>query len=226
MSDAYDDVFKRIQESGTDKMDLAIKILSWLFYAKEPLTMRELQEALVIEEDDDELQRDYMLESEVITDCCKSLVIYDTSSGFIRFAHYTVQEFISTVKSRLCPVEYLAKTCLDYLSMRVFNKPCHNYNALCHRIEEYAFSRHAGKHWGFYVAGDPERFHDIQLAVFRLLLFQNRRCSLLQLLMGFDSVPRDETFLHLIARVGLATICRLILDVDKVENAKYVAERE
>ena len=48
MSAAYEDVLRRIEQSGNDDMDLAIKILSWLYYTKEPLSMRALLEALAI----------------------------------------------------------------------------------------------------------------------------------------------------------------------------------
>jgi hypothetical protein len=87
MPAAYEDVLKRIEQSGSDDMNLAIKILSWLFYTKKPLSMDALRQALVVNEND-ELRRDYMLDPEDIIDCCKSLVVHETSSGFVRFTHY------------------------------------------------------------------------------------------------------------------------------------------
>jgi hypothetical protein len=223
MSAAYEDILKRIEQSGSGDMNLAIKILSWLFYTKEPLSMDALREALVVDEND-ELQRDYILDPEDIIDCCKSLVVHETSSGFVRFTHYTVQEYIGTIESRLCSMNYLAKTCLNYLAMSAFDKPCNDHQTFHDRIKQFSFSRHAGKYWNFYTSGDPEKCHDIQLAVFRALRSEDRRDALIELSNNnnwFQWIPSDETFLHMIARAGLATICGLILNDGMIESVEY-----
>lgn len=222
MSAAYEDVLRRIEQSGSDDMTLVIIILSWLFYTKEPLSMEALREALVMEEEDHDLQRNYMLEPEEIVDCCKSLIIHETSSGFVRFTHFTVQDFIGTIKSRLCPMSYLAKICLNYLAMSVFDEPCNNWTLL-DRTKQYAFSSHAGKYWDFYTSGDPEKSHDIQLSVFKALKSEHRRDALIQLSTSVGWASRHETMLHMIARAGLVSICGLILDDGTVEKVKYFA---
>jgi len=72
-----------------------LKILSWLFRAQRVLRMDELLEALVVEEGDQGLEQDYMLDAAAVIECCKSLVLYEESSGLVRFAHETVQTFIA-----------------------------------------------------------------------------------------------------------------------------------
>jgi hypothetical protein len=222
ISTAYEDVLRRIEQSGDD-MNIAIKILSWLFYTKEPLSMDALREALVIEDSDHELQHDYMLEPEDIIDCCKSLIIHETSSGLVRFTHYTVQEFIGTIESHLYSMNHLAKICLNYLTMSAFDEPCDQLS-FNNRIKKYAFSSHAGRYWNFYTSGDPEKCHDIQLAVFRVLRSEHRRLALRQLSENnfWPFTCKGETFLHMIARAGLVTICGLILNDEVVENARFL----
>ena len=103
MSSAYKDVMQRIEQSKPGDKVLAIKILSWLFYAFRPLLMDELLEALVVEDGDQDLQRDDMLQPTDVIECCKSLVVHEISTGLVRFPHYTVQEFIEGIKHDLCP---------------------------------------------------------------------------------------------------------------------------
>jgi hypothetical protein len=57
--------------------------------------MEELLEALAVEDGDRSLDRDIMMEPSVVVECCKSLVIYDEETGLVRFAHETVQDFVS-----------------------------------------------------------------------------------------------------------------------------------
>lgn len=220
MSTAYEDVINRIEQSGD--IEPAIKILSWLFYAQEPLRMEALLEALVVEEGDRELQRDYMLKPTDVIDCCKSLVIHEISSGFVRFTHYTVEEFIGTIKPRLLPIIDLAKTCLNYLAISVFDEPYYDLLAFLKRAEQYKFSSYAAKYWGFYTSGEPEKSYDIQRAVVHVLRSELRRSALIQLSRDWFDRSKSETFFHMIVRAGLTTICSLILDATTTENEKSI----
>ena len=108
MFSAYNDVMQRIENSRrrNDK-DLAMRILSWLFRAQRTLRMDELLEALAIgptrmdcdendsDDGDQDLIHENMLQPFQVIECCKSLVLYEESSGLVRFTHYTVQEFIA-----------------------------------------------------------------------------------------------------------------------------------
>jgi hypothetical protein len=58
--------------------------------------MSELQEALAVQPGDLELEKDYCIEPQDIIDCCQSLVIHDEPTGFVHFAHYTVQQFLAS----------------------------------------------------------------------------------------------------------------------------------
>ena len=211
---AYNDVITRIEASGN--VEDAMRVLSWLSRAQEPLTMNALLEALVIEEGDRELQRDYMLEPTDVIECCKSLVVHDTSSDIVRFIHYTVQEFIVTLKNRLLDGTALAKTCLDYLALDVFKAPIKaswNYESYFYdRIQLYKFSLYAARHWGFHAAGDPENSADVQRAIMRAFASQGREeCSGATKSRECRFYSKNQTLLHIIAQTGLVTICRLYL---------------
>lgn len=214
LSAAYNEIITRIEASGN--AGDAMQIMSWLMYAQEPLTMNALLEALVTEEGDIELQRDYMLNPTDVVECCKSLVVHDTSSDIVRFTHYTVQEFIVTLKSHLLDGGTLAKTCLDYLALDVFKAPigaswnCESY--FYDRVQRYKFSLYAARHWGVHAAGDPENSADVQRAIIRVLQSQQKRNAVAQLASrDCRFYSQNQTLLHFVAHYGHATICSLLL---------------
>jgi len=174
--------------------------------------MIELLEALVVEDGDRSLQREEMLTPSEVIACCKSLVIYDDTNGLVRFAHYTVKEFIEVrLQQELPPASDLAKTCLTYLAFDEFETPCTDDKSLQDRIQQFDFSRYAAQFWASHVKGDAERLDDIQRAIFGILACDNKRNSMLQIDTYFWSSVSDQTFLHIVANNGLATICALVL---------------
>ena len=93
--DVYETVTNTIHRSNDDSQELTQKILSWLFYAKRPLKMGELQVAIAIREGDFELDDDDLLPEDEIVEVCRSLVSYDTASGVVAFSHeIRVQDFL------------------------------------------------------------------------------------------------------------------------------------
>jgi ankyrin repeat domain-containing protein 50 len=113
---AYHDVLDRIERSDDGDTELALEVLSWISRAQRTLRMDELLECLVVEDDDVDLERKFMLNPSEVVRSCQSLVIYNESSGLVQFVHYTVQEFVqSTIQSKLPPSIHLAMTCLTYL---------------------------------------------------------------------------------------------------------------
>lgn len=68
-----------------DVKDLAFRILLWVFNAKRPLQMNELRELVCIEIGDKDIK--HHLKEECLVDVCESLVVYDNSTGTVRFTH-------------------------------------------------------------------------------------------------------------------------------------------
>ena len=182
--------------------------------------MEELCEALSVEEDSKELQEDLLPEPDSIVKACESLVEIDLSSQEVRFTHQTVDEFLRDhCTSEVLGVRDLAKTCLIYLTFSEFNWPCQSDEQLAVRIEKHKFGCYAAKFWGDHTRGDPENDDNIQQGVLLLLTLENYKDSMLQMeqspFLGLRR-PRypfitEETLLHIIARKGLATLCKQAL---------------
>ena len=96
-----DQTYERILESIDPKDDLEVfAILYWLTSSKRPLSLRELAEAAIIQPSDQSFDPEARLrDPSEILHICGSLVTYSPSSNavdtdIVRFAHYTVQEFL------------------------------------------------------------------------------------------------------------------------------------
>jgi hypothetical protein len=217
--DAYVEIFKRIDPKAKDWV---YKILSWLFHAKRSLFMDELRHALAVEPFDVQLEEDYLPEPDNIIESCQSLVIHDKETGIVRFAHFTVQEFIqSNCTQHLLPIVEVAKTCLTYLAFDAFNEgPCRYAEDLVLRQSEYKLFRYAAQYWGVHCRGDTENDFDVQQLILKFLVCDNKRNSMLQmenitLNLAYFRRPlfvEGQTFLHIIAANGLARICTLVFD--------------
>ena len=101
-----------------------MKVLSWLFYAQQPLKMDEIREILSIRIDppDSQLHPEYFVSPSQVINSCQGLVELDGDSGILQFTHYTVQEFLMDkyLDKLLGPTD-LAKICLTYLTFDIFD---------------------------------------------------------------------------------------------------------
>jgi hypothetical protein len=218
--DAYVEIFKRIDPKAEDWV---YKIVSWLFHAKRSLFMDELRHALAVEPFDVKLEEDYLPEPDNVIESCQSLVIHDKETGIVRFAHYTVQEFIQcNCTQHLLPIVEVAKTCLTYLGFDAFNEgPCRYVENFALRQSEYKFFRYAAEYWGVHCRGDTENNLDVQQLILKFLVSDNKRNSMIQMEnnvtpncmhFGKHVFVKGQTFLHIIAGNGLARICTLVFD--------------
>lgn len=80
---------ERIEGQVTDQKDLAKQVLSWITYARRPLTTIELQHALAVEAGEAHLDEENLPQIEDMVSVCAGLVTVDDESGIIRLVHYT-----------------------------------------------------------------------------------------------------------------------------------------
>jgi hypothetical protein len=90
---------ERIEGQVKDQKELAKQVLSWIAYAKRPLTTLELQHALAIVVGESELDEDNLPEIEDMVSACAGLVTIDKESDIIRLIHYTTQEYFERTQT-------------------------------------------------------------------------------------------------------------------------------
>jgi hypothetical protein len=225
--DAYQYIMKQITGLPKGPRARAFRTLSWILSAKRPLTMAELKEAVTFEFGSSGQSRNHPREDipdDLIIRNCQGFVICEHASGVVRFNHKTVQEFLESERSgfrdySLSPKQ-LAMTCVTYLELVEFDesspvKYSSLYGArLREQLKMDRFDCYAAQFWGFHVRGEAEKSADIQKATLHLLANEMKRNRMLCIEAPaiHDIFVEGQTLLHVISRLGLATICRVVLE--------------
>ncbi|RYP69569.1 hypothetical protein DL770_008217 [Monosporascus sp. CRB-9-2] len=156
-SDAYDAAYnaamERIEKQLPDKKKRAKQVLSWITFAKRPLTEREFQHALAVETDESELDEENLPQVEDMISLCAGLVTVDEESSIIRLVHYTTQQYFNRTQDRWFRDAQLniTTTCTTYLSFSVFaNGYCHTDEEFEQRLKSNPLYDYAARNWGYH----------------------------------------------------------------------------
>jgi hypothetical protein len=118
----YKKAIERIRQKRHNEVDLAKRVLSWIFYAPRPMGVEEVQHALAVDPNQSYFDRDRLIDQETILSVCAGLITIDRERNIIRLSHQTVQEHLRSIQNDLFPKgqEYITKTCLTYLTFDLF----------------------------------------------------------------------------------------------------------
>jgi ankyrin repeat protein len=232
LDDAYKEAIQRIEGQLSGDYELAKRVLSWITYAKRPLTTIEICCALAVEPDEAELDPENIPNVEDLLSVCAGLVVVDQESAVIRLVHYTTQEYFERIRDTWNPGAqlHIASTCLTYLSFSIFRTgSCSSDEEFEERLRGSQFLDYAGKHWGehaFTVEGEICElacsflsYKDLVSCAAQVLLrpkYRYRKYS--------QNYPKDSTGLHITARFGLAIVLEALL-LNQVGETALVLER-
>ena len=227
----YEDIFRtRVRGNDNEKLaGVGVKVLSWMSYSQERLTLGQLQQAIAVRPGDTSLRPRIYRDEQTILEACAGFLIFefDKTSDF---HHLTAHDYFEERRKDLFPQAEteIALANLTYLSYDEFENPCEGAHAeeeLKKRLEKYPFLTYAARNWGFHVrALDLE---DATNAVFRkkaisILVDQKRLDALTQA----DSVTWDTPYvsgLQMCGRFGLTALIpeltRKGLPIDGVGDA-------
>ena len=148
MDATYERILNTINEKPRPKRELARKTLMWIAYARRPLSIDELAYAISIEIDTKNLED---LESstppeEFILDACANLISVDTTywgARYIRFVHFSVQEFLTSHRSTTFCMGYeahreIAQACI-ILTLNISPKQIDPYQNAFRSLLKYSF---------------------------------------------------------------------------------------
>ncbi|KAJ7266837.1 ankyrin repeat-containing domain protein [Mycena rebaudengoi] len=113
----YNEAMDRIEAQSQDDRNIAKRVLIWIANSKKPLSVAELQEAIAIEPGTKRLDRDSLLDSDIILSVCAGLVVINHADGSVRFIHHTTQDYMDYVQSSKFPLAQteITRGCLTYL---------------------------------------------------------------------------------------------------------------
>ncbi|KAF2626062.1 hypothetical protein BU25DRAFT_306559, partial [Macroventuria anomochaeta] len=154
LNEAYQDVFKRIENQGPERAALAKRVLSWITLARRPMTAPELLCALAVELETQSLDVDNLLDIGQIQSICAGLIDVEEKRLIVGLRHNTAQTYLESIIDKWNPrarVE-IAETCLTYLSFDTFRTGrCLSQEALQRRFRENDFFMYAAEHWSEHV---------------------------------------------------------------------------
>ena len=249
LNGTFQEAIGRIRSQPRQYASLAEQVISWIFYAKRPLKIPEVQEALAVESGDSMLDRSGIHDPELLLGVCCGMVDVGQDQA-VRLTHYSFQEFLSLCWGDEVPhaKKEVTLTCVTYLAFDDFAVPDRRfsiYGASRHlfpdifplhptknefEIAEYltsfSFLDYAASYWMHHIAEGLE--DDLILSVLKLLRkraqFNNAIIVLQDKPEQFEKVfPANETSpLGFAAYYGLChVIATLIEDGDDVHDDDY-----
>ncbi|KAH8748378.1 hypothetical protein BGZ57DRAFT_720244, partial [Hyaloscypha finlandica] len=163
LSATYERILDKVNASNADTQRLVQNVLTWMICSKEPLSTKELLEAVSISEGDTELDSDAMPDEEGILKWCSSLVRKTPNGERLELAHFTVEEFLLEIDAnelnnpyaryKITPEDQdlaLAKLCMTYLLFDDFQDlNCTGIEALedIRNGVEHGFYRYCAVYW-------------------------------------------------------------------------------
>jgi hypothetical protein len=217
----YDVAVSRIHaRHNKDHVKVALKTLTWITFAREPLEVDALRHALVVEEDSTDINESDLPDIQKVILLCVGLVAVDLEGGKIRLVHETTQQYFQKyfrdVQTGDGEAE-IAKTCLRYFSFPAFCHPFWERESIQKHLEKYKLSSYASRYWFVHIRQGrlEEKFCQ---AIIKTFENQGTRDSVYQLLEyciygRYSAFPlRYEVhLLHLASMHGLRILCGEVL---------------
>ncbi|EAU89673.2 ankrin repeat containing protein [Coprinopsis cinerea okayama7 len=123
LDNTYRGIWRQICGQKAEDVADAKRILSWVMYAKEPMTVAMLQHALAVDEEG-RFDPDDVLGEESLIDVCCNLVTADKASKTVQLIHHTAREFLEKLIPQpefgIHPHSLIASSCVGYLSYAGF----------------------------------------------------------------------------------------------------------
>jgi ankyrin repeat protein len=138
---------------------MAQEMIKWVMFANSPLRGPELEQAVQISIEGDDFDDDDIVPIHRLLEfACGFLV--QTLSGYVRFVHFTADEFLAGIVLEWFPAGLTKTTndCLQFLSRKNFERSWSSgdFSSLLSLMARYPLHRHCAQNWSFYLdrAGD------------------------------------------------------------------------
>lgn len=150
LENMYDDVLERIQGQDAELASLAMNVLGWIYHAKRPLQLLELQHALAVEPEDTFLDEDGLPDKDLLISVCGGLLSVQ-ERDIVTFIHYTAQEYFDQRGPSLFEHVRVSvpQICLTYLSFEdLVQGASRTDEAFEARLSSYPLLEYASSYWG------------------------------------------------------------------------------
>ncbi|RHZ73695.1 hypothetical protein CDV55_107262 [Aspergillus turcosus] len=236
LTETYQQAIMRIDQQSEDFQTIAWQALSWIAYSKRAILSEELRHALATHPSMIDFDKDYLLDIGLITSSCAGLIVKDTETDIVRLVHYTTQDFL--LSQRILPnaEQYIANTCITYLSFEPFaGGPCSTESVYRGRLNQYPLYEYSARYWGSHAANPPTQV-TVQVAALEFLRKRGNVLAAHQVLLhkrtqssseflfelrssGTQLRNRSTTSLHIAAHFGLTDLLRILIEGGAEVNA-------
>ncbi|KAF8523103.1 hypothetical protein BU17DRAFT_86216 [Hysterangium stoloniferum] len=169
-----DETYARmLSEISEDDIEFACNILMWLAFAKRPMTVPEIAEAIVVKSGTSTIDVDerFAEPQDILTICGSLIAVIDGRGqykGYVRLSHYSVKEYIVSERAQSgtpsqfplvatqCAIK-MTDLCITYLSYQDFcHLPSHQgrqmlFDAKRDIRAQYPFFRYAADAWNYHL---------------------------------------------------------------------------
>ncbi|KAF5974836.1 nacht ankyrin domain-containing protein [Fusarium coicis] len=233
LTHVYKAALERIEIQEDKQRNTAIMLLSWITFAKRPLTIAEATQALYIQNALRELSMSGYVIPKVtvspeaewsLTSVCGGMIVgvVEKNITFLHFAHRTARKFLK----KYLLVEFqdacsiMTEVCLRCLINTPVKPPKEKItaqNTSEHFTKNYPFFHYAANNWGFHMA-DKVKGPVYQLAWKFLSEHENKeKLDRAVSFMEDTNISREEQFtgLHIAAHFGLTTLVQKAVGLKK-----------
>lgn len=177
LKDIYASIFARIPK---DEWEIARRAMIWLSFSTRPMTLSELNEAVVLEGFESVIDKNSRFHQEdALLEICDGLV--EITAGHASLAHSSVKAFLTSEWILTSEVAFFAiqidqghrtlmHKCLQYLCLDHFRQGyCDTPDEFKTRVAEYPLITYASIHWADHARLVGEFWREDQQAITRLL---------------------------------------------------------
>jgi len=220
LGETYDAALSRIaRQQPLETVELALKTLLWITFAREQLEAGALQHALAVKESSTDIVEIDLPDLQVILSACAGLVAIESESGKIRLVHETTQQYLQHYfhnRKKDGDAE-IAKVCLRYFCLPAFSRAFENEKSLNNHLQKYKLSSYASRNCFIHIfqGGLEAPFVPEILNTFEN---QGTRDSVFQIAeyvktpYYYDYGRLEINLLQLASMHGLVFLCRKVLE--------------
>ncbi|OQD98950.1 hypothetical protein PENVUL_c068G04050 [Penicillium vulpinum] len=225
LNQVYQSTLHRIDMQPMAKRELARRFIGWVVFAKRRLKIDEIIHAFAVEDDEDYIEEDNFVSPDLLLRSCVGLVVLHDDKT-VAMVHATAYEFFASTVLLPHDMETdIAETCLRYMCLSPFKEgPCASRVEMSRRFHEMLFLEYASGHWARHLKAIENMGEDLKSLIQFLICDENLLNAAVQALHFrneleadlldslFDSIPQNQTALHVAAYWDLTGTLRTLVE--------------
>jgi len=216
----------RIEKETAELQDVAPLVMVWVTFAMQPLTMKQLQQAIGAMSEQSVFQEEAIIVPDILLQSCAGLVLMEKESGIVRLLNLEVKNHLMKQRPAwFSDGHRLAlRSCITYMRFENIGSRENSaedwYQSL---FSIYPFLPYAARFWGLHASLIRERESEVAEIVLGLVSDDGRSNFAFRTLFAanWDSTtpcPSDVSGLHLAAFFGLQTSLEKLVEAGSDVN--------